>query len=151
MPDKETTQDELFDEFLKDVNVGEEITDPRVGTHPDAVLSEVEVRENKSGNPMLVMTYSGCTDSDDNEFELKDFINLPHAETHPVGQRIFLGMLHDMGVVPRTHKRAILIESMDQAEKLAARLDKCVGINFPLRVTEDNQGYMRIRLQRQRR
>lgn len=142
--------EDLFQKLLDNVTSGEELKDPRVGVHENAHLLDVELVTNNAGNPVALMRWGDMTDSDGNPFELTDRVNIPTPESNPVGHKIFLAMLHDLGLVPRTHKKAVLAADEKQAAYIVSMLQAVAdkGMPWSVNISEDNQGFMRLRLRR---
>lgn len=142
--------EDLFQQLLDNVTSGEELIDPRVGVHDQAHLLDVELATTNSGGYVAKMRWGDMTDKDGNTFELTDRVNLPTPESNPVGHKIFLAMLHDLGVVPRTHKKAVLVADEKQAVFVVGMLQKVAdkGLPWSVNITEDNSGFMRLRIRR---
>lgn len=142
--------EDLFAQLQAQVTLGEEMTDPRLGKYDDALLTTVELSHTGKGDPVVLMTWGGMTDSNGQVFELTARENIPSPESHPVSQRIFLAMLHDLGIVPRSHKKAILAADEAQAEAIVNAIKTVAekGLPWAIQITDDN-GFLRVRLRRQ--
>lgn len=143
----------LYEELLSQVSQGEVVTDPREGDHEGAQFRGAELVEaaNRDGSYAAIFEYGNLVDSEGRDFIHKERVNLPMTDSHIVGKRIFLAMLHDFGIVPREHKKAILANSEAEARALVRAINTVKGISVRLRIKEDKTGFLRASLLRSKR
>lgn len=142
--------EDLFQQLLDNVQQGEEIVDPRLGTHDGAHLLSVELAYNRNEDPVALMRWGDMVDTDGKDFEITDRVNIPTPTSNPTGHRIFLAMLHDFGVVPRNVHKPFLAHDAKAAETVVNVLNRLAdkGLPWTVNISEDKQGFLRLRLRR---
>ena len=140
--------DEVVEGLLGSIPRGEELIDPREGTHQNARLAAVELVEQSNGSALKV-TFNGLEDAEGTSFEHQERITIATHNSDDFIKRLFLAALHDYGLVPRNQRQAVYAETDEHRAELLAAFQSKVGTNYPLRLKESN-GYLRGRLIRQK-
>lgn len=140
--------DDVFESLLGSIPRGEELIDPREGTHQGARLADAELVEQSNGMALKV-TFSGLEDAEGTPFEHQERITIATHNSDDFIKRLFLASLHDFGLVPRNQRQAVYAETDEHRAELVAAFKSKVGTNYPLRLKESN-GYLRGRLIRQK-
>ena len=147
---KNLTQDQpttsTLDDLLAQAQEGEVLIDPKVGKHDNAYITNVRLAgEGDKAHP--VMTWGGLIDSGGNEFLQDDHLYLP-KESHPVFvKQRFMSKLKTLGIVPQTYQN-VLYFTLDQVPILVDKLQRLVGKSWPLTISQDNEGFMKITLRK---
>lgn len=122
--------------LLKNVPIGPELREPRLGVHDNATLTAVSRTDNGRGWFALRLTFANMTDAEGHEFEFDTNITLPTSESEPIVQRMFLAALHDLGVVAKEDKRARTAETEEHREAYCAAVEAKIGTVYPVKITE---------------
>lgn len=141
--------EQTVENLLGSIPTGEEIKDPREGDH-EATLTQPELVPFGTGHAVKVV-YTNLTDADGRSFDFQVRYGLPTSESEPWQHARFLEVAQSLGIVPRSHRNAINVDSdADRATVLAA-FEKIAGSSFPLRITPNKKtGYMEGRVLRKR-
>lgn len=134
--------------LLGSIPRGEEIRDPREGFHSDVVIGESELVQNSTGSWAIVTNYNSMTDVNGRMFELKERYNIPASDSDDVVKRIFLDVLHSLGIVDRSDRRSVHAETDEQREGVAAAFQSVQGNNVNLKIAADKSGYVHGRIVR---
>ena len=141
---------EVTENLLSSIPTGAEIHDPREGEHTEAQLFAVEVVDQSNG-PALKLTYNNMVDSEGRNFEHQERYTIPTSASEQFIQGMFLNLLHEIGIVPRTSKKCPLFDAEADRGTLVDAFNTRIGANIPLRLKiDDKSGYMRSRILRQK-
>ena len=140
----------LFDQMQDMAMVGEEVMDPREGTHEGATLTSAELGHTKAGDPTVRLVWSSL-DGDGTTVDVRTNENIPTPEMNPQRQVMFREMLKDYGLIPVIVKNVILAHDEAHAEFIVRMFASLVekGVPRTINVKEDN-GFYRVRVRRMR-
>ena len=135
----------VVENLLESIPTGEAIKDPREGDYTDVLITNPELIEQGNGFA-LRLTYSGLADHDGRSFEYQERYTIPTSASEDFIHRIWLGLCHEAGVLPRENKSRILADSEKDRETVLHAFQQVVGNIVSLRLTQDpKSGYMRSR------
>ena len=143
-------EDSVLNELLGSIPQGEVIVDAREGDHANAELQGVELVRNSTGSFAVVATFGDLVDSNGRQFNIKRRFNIPEASSETVQKGIFLGELHDLEALPRSHRTAVYAETDTHRDAILRLFKKKGGSRHNLRVTM-RDGYPAARVTRGRK
>jgi len=145
--------DTVFTNLLTSVPRGEAIIDPRVGDHEGAEFQGAELLQNSTGSWAIVATFGNLRDTEGKLFEHKERYNIPESTSDVAVKRIFLGVLHDLGLVPQEENAAVYAETDEHRRELADAFKSLKGnqYNLRLRPRTDNNAFVRASFIRSRK
>lgn len=144
--------DPTLEGLLNSVPTGEELRDPREGDHEDSKLIDVSVGENSEQAVIpfsAVMVWSAMKDSEGRDFDFSARVNIPRPSDPTWVKRMFLQTAHDLGVVPRDRKTALVADTDEEREVLIKILKLGLGQRYPVRIREKN-GFVNLTIRRRR-
>ena len=145
-----TEEKSLFDQMQEMAMVGEEVLDPREGTHEEATLTRAELGHTKADDPVVRLTWS-FLDSDGTTVDIRTNENMATPEMSPQRQVMFRELLKDYGLIPASVKNVVLAHDDAHAKFIVKMFQQVVekGVSRTIKVKEDN-GFYRVRVRRVR-
>ena len=144
----ETPFDSFFDDLIGAVEVGEEIIDPRTGTHESAILTSALLVVGQNGQSSLLLTWSGLTDKEGRPFEQPDRLFFPRKEDFPSAKAAFMTKLKALEVIPVAFNKIFYVEGEEAQGKFLAAMQSKVGQSFPIRIYKDKRDYYKVSVNR---
>lgn len=141
--------DEVAEGLLSNIPAGEELRDPREGDY-DAPLTAVERKRFDSGAVALQLTFSGMVNKENNMFDFTESVFIPSADSSDGFRRMFVGALHDIGILPRDDKRSRIATTEEHYQTFEDAAKTKVGTVYPIRLKTDSEGQLRLRFRRVR-
>ena len=133
----------LAEQLLSEIE-SEEVTNPDVGQFHNVTFNGGDLGVTKNGGYQLIARFSIIRE-DSTTFNIKDYINLPKSDSHPVVKKMGLGWYHALGLVPEGNKNIPLASTREIAEKIVEAANSCAGAQLGVSVTEDDRGQLRVR------
>ena len=142
-------QDEtFFDELVGAAEVGEEIIDPRAGTHENAILTAASIVVGPSGQSSLLLMWSGLVDKEQRPFEQPDRLFFPRKEDYPSTKGAFMSKLKALELIPPSFNKVLYLDGEESQGKLLSAIQGRIGETFTIRIYKDKRDYYKVALNR---
>lgn len=122
----------------------EVVNNPNEGVYDNVEFVGAELVRNQAGTFAVKLQF----DLGENRQHVER-LNLPEADSHPVGKNIALRWYHTLGIVPRGNKTTPLVGGNDdearakRAEQIVAAINSKQGRKVSFSLKEDNNGFLR--------
>jgi hypothetical protein len=141
----------IVENLLGSIPTGEEIKDSREGDHSEATLTNSELVPFGTGHAVQV-TWTNLQDVDGRAFEYKERYGLPTSQSEPWQHGRFLDVVQSLGLVPKSSRNAINVDSDDDRAAVLTAFKKVEGSTYPLKIsTNKKTGYLQSRIPKGKR